>query len=246
METERNQTAPLFIQGALASEIDLLLDALKPHREQIIGGFVFYESTFRDQPVIVGKTRMGEINSAIATTLAIEHYHPRIILNQGTAGALVDWLNTGDIVIGKRVCYMSQFSTDENRDADAINPWKTDAYRTLDGETVSYQADGTLLQSIRNACQKMSREVYFDVIASGDVWTKDPLHIHKCHQTLGAVCEAMECAGAYLAANSLGVPLVSIRAISNNELKHQIYHESAGATAQQFVLEILPLLSCNI
>ena len=62
------------------------------------------ECMFRELPVVVSKTRIGEINSAIATTLAIEHYHPRMILNQGTAGALVDWLNTGDIVIGKRVC----------------------------------------------------------------------------------------------------------------------------------------------
>ena len=242
MEIGYDQKAPLLIQGALDSEINILLDALKPQRKETIGGFIFYECMLQEQPVVVSKTRIGEINSAIATTLAIAHYHPRMILNQGTAGALVDWLNTGDIVIGKRVCYMSQFSTDENRDADAINPWKTDAYRTLDGDTVTYHADQTLLENIRNACRKMNREVCFDVIASGDIWTKDPLQIHKHHQSYGVVCEAMECAGAYLAANSLGVPLISVRAISNNELKHQVYHESAGATAQQFVLELLPLL----
>jgi nucleoside phosphorylase len=36
---------------------------------------------------------MGEISSAIATTLAIQNYSPLFILNQGTAGALVEWLN---------------------------------------------------------------------------------------------------------------------------------------------------------
>ncbi len=238
-ETEFQKSAPILIQGALESELDILLDAIKSTNTRTVGGFVFHEGYYQNRPVVLSRTKIGEINSAIATTLGIQTYRPRLIINQGTAGALTEWLNAGDIVIGTRVCYLSQFSTDADRDADAINPWKSDAYRTVDGDVTSYHADPALLVSLRSLCKDVLQEVYFDVIGSGDVWTKEPLQIHNYHRIYGAVCEAMECAGAYLTANSLGTPVVSIRSISNNELKHQAYDQASGALAQRFVLELL-------
>ena len=234
--------APILIQGALKSELNLLLDAFEVLQTKTIGGFDFFECNHRGAPVVICRTMIGEIHSAMATTLGIEHYHPRLIINQGTAGALTHWLNTGDVVIGTRVCYLSQFSTDADRDADAINPWKTNHYRTVDGDESSYHTDPTLLQELRAICQKQGHHVYFDILGSGDVWTKEPQQIHRYHQQYGVVCEAMECAGAYLAANRLQTPLVSIRAISNNELKHQTYDQASGVLAQKFVLELLPHL----
>ena len=233
---------PLLIQGALKSELDLLLNTFEILQVNTVGGFEFFECLHQGRPIVVCRTRIGEINSAIATTLAIQTYHPRLIINQGTAGALTDWPNTGDIVIGTRVCYLSQFSTHADRDADPINPWKSDAYRTVDGDVASYQTSPALLHALRAVCQSPANRVYFDVLGSGDVWTKDPQQIHRYHQQYGVVCESMECAGAYLAANSLQTPLVSIRAISNNELKHQIYDQASGILAQKFVLELLDQL----
>jgi len=234
--------SPIVIQGALESELDLLLNTFTVLQTRKIGEFEFYECVYKDRPIVLSKTKIGEICGAIATTLAVKTYHPCMILNQGTAGALVDWLNTGDVVIGKRVCYLSDFSTDPMRDAEPINPWKSDVYRSCDGDTLSYAADPTLLQALEQICESSAQEVYFDVIGSGDVWTKDPQKIHEIHRRLGAVCECMECAGVYLSANSLGTPIVSIRAISNNELKAQGYDQSSGVLAQKFVLNVLDLL----
>lgn len=49
----------------------------------------------------------------------------------------------------------------------------------------------------------------------------------------------MECSGAYLAANSLGVPLISIRVISNNEFNNQIYDDSIGIISQKISVDII-------
>ena len=231
--------APMLIQGALKSELDILLNTFEVIQTKTVGTFEFHECIYHHRPIVVSRTKMGEINSAVATSLAIQTYHPKCIINQGTAGALTEWLNVGDIVIGTRVCYLSQFSTDADRDADAINPWKSDSYRTIDGDETSYCTNATLLKELREICKDLSGEIYFDAIGSGDVWSKEPQQIHRQHQLYGAICEAMECAGAYLTANSMETPLVSIRAISNNELKHQQYDESSGALAQHFVLKLL-------
>ena len=233
------ECAPILIQGALKSELDLLLDTFEVLQTRTVGEFEFYECIHQNRPVVISRTKIGEINSSIATALGIQTYHPRLIINQGTAGALTDWLNTGDVVIGTRVCYLSQFSTHADRDADLINPWKSDAYRSVDGDVISYHTNADLLQKLKTVCENQLINAYFDVIGSGDVWTKDPRQIHRYHQQYGVVCEAMECAGAYLAANSLQTPLVSIRAISNNELKSQAYDQASGALAQRFVLKLL-------
>ena len=234
--------APIVIQGALDSELDLLLNTFTLLQTRKVGSFEFHECIYKNRHVVISKTKIGEICSAIATTLAIQTYHPTLILNQGTAGALVDWLNTGDIIAGKRVCYLSEFSTDTMRDAEAINPWKSDAYRSCDGDILSYDADPAILKTIARIFEHSAQEIHFDVIGSGDVWTKDPQKIHEINRSLGAVCECMECAGAYLSANSLGTPIVSIRAISNNELKAQTYDQASGALAQKFVLSLLDRL----
>ena len=90
--------APIVIQGALDSELDLLLNTFTLLQTRKVGSFEFHECIYKNRPVVISKTKIGEICSAIATTLAIQTYHPTLILNQGTAGALVDWLNTGDII----------------------------------------------------------------------------------------------------------------------------------------------------
>lgn len=229
----------IIVQGALQSEIDYLLKTFVPEKEVNVGDYFFYECNYKSIRVVLCKTKMGEISSAIATTLAVQRYTPVFILNQGTAGAFTESLNKGDIVVGKRVCYISQYSTESDKENNIINPWKANEYRTLDGEVISMKASEKILTLLRNLETLKKSNVYFGNIASGDVWTKDLSTIEKYNQKYGVICEAMECTGAYMAANSLGVPLISIRCISNNELKKQEYDEKCGEYVQHLVTEII-------
>lgn len=230
---------PIIIQGALQSEIEYLLKAYEVKNKEEIGGYVFYECEYKDYPIIISKTKMGEISSAIATTLAIQKYNPKFIINQGTAGALVESINKNEIIVGTSVYYISQFSTDENKEVEDINPWKKDEYRTIDGEVISYKANEELISRLKSLECLKSEGIHFNVIGSGDVWTKDFEKMKINNERHGVVCEAMECTGAYMAANSLKTPLVSIRVISNNEIKGQEYDPETGITAQKLVIRII-------
>lgn len=229
----------IVIQGALQSEIDLFLKVFNVVKKVDVGSFVFYECVYKNQPIIVSKTKMGEIASAIATTLCVEKYNPLFIINQGTAGACVDWLSTNDIVVGTKIYYISQFSTDENKEIEEINPWKNEGYKTIDNEFVSYKTDEKLISNLKSLNALSGKNIYFDVIGSGDVWTKDIEKMAEYNAKYGVVCEAMECSGAYLASNSLGVPMVSIRVISNNEIKNESYDPQTGVVAQEKVIQII-------
>lgn len=230
---------PIVIQGALQNEIEYLLKIFEVKNKINIGSYFFYECIYKNYPVIISKTKIGEISSAIATTLAIQKYDPLFILNQGTAGALVEWLNKKDIVIGKQIYYLSQFSTDENKENDEINPWKKVGYRTIDNEIVSYNANEKLLSWLQSIDLLKRENIYFDIIGSGDIWTKDVNQMKKYNNDYGIVCEAMECTGAYMAANSFQTPLVSIRVISNNEIKKQQYDEKTSIITQKLIINIM-------
>ncbi len=232
-------TRPIAIQGALNSEIDFFLNIFELKAKNTIGNFVFYECVYKDYPIIISKTKIGEISSAIATTLLIQNYNPLFILNQGTAGASTEQLNRGDIIIGNKVYYISQFSTESDKEKNILNPWKKDEYRTLDNEHMSYFANPKFLNWLQTLEILRKDNIYFDTIGSGDIWTKDPETIKKYNEEHGIVCEAMECSGAYIAANSLDTPLVSIRVIANNELKGQKYDEKLGIKSQELVVNII-------
>ena len=228
---------PIVIQGALKSELDYLLDFFKFNKKVNLGKCVFYECMYKGYPIIISKTKMGEIASAIATTLVIQKYNPLFIINQGTAGAFVEKLNIGDMVLGERIYYISQFSTDENKENEVVNPWKNTEY--MDNEIVSYKADEKLLDLLKSLEALKKENIYFGCIGSGDVWTKDINLIKKYNKDFGIMCEAMECSGAYMAANTLQTPLVSIRVISNNEIKNQPYDNKTDVLSQKLVVEII-------
>ena len=230
---------PILIQGALQSEIDYLLKKFSINKEVSIGKFLFYECEYNDYPIIISKTKMGEVCSSIATTIGIQKYNPLFIINQGTAGALVEWLNKGDIVVGKKFYYISQFSTAPDTENADINPWKKDEYKTIDGEIISYDCDEKFLDQLKSMKVLESSNVYFDIIGSGDIWTKDIKTMKKYNLDYGVVCEAMECTGAYMSANSLNTPIVSIIVNSNNEIKNQEYDESTGIEAQKLVIKTI-------
>ena len=63
--------------------------------------------------------------------------------------------------------------------------------------------------------------------------------IKKYNKDYGILCEAMECSGAYMAANSLKTPLISIRVISNNEIKNQPYDNKTDILSQKLVINII-------
>ncbi|MBQ9806529.1 MAG: 5'-methylthioadenosine/S-adenosylhomocysteine nucleosidase [Clostridia bacterium] len=226
------QKRPIIIQGALQSEIDLLLEAFTPHTKREIGGFLFYECDYRGTPVVISKTKMGEVCAAIATTLAIEHYRPAWILNQGTAGALAKDLHTGDVIVGDRVVYLSQFATKRDKEEDRLNPWKSGEYRTLDGERISLKTDERLFAWLKSLSFSVKGSLRYGTLGSGDVWTTEREQINAYHERFEILCESMECTGVYMAANSQGVPAVSVRVISNNELLGESYLPESGKIAE--------------
>ncbi|MCL5126771.1 MAG: 5'-methylthioadenosine/S-adenosylhomocysteine nucleosidase [Deltaproteobacteria bacterium] len=86
----------------LQAEARPLLDTLK-NRKHRDGSRTIYTGLFHNKKVSLIISGCGKIKSASATQYLIDGYPARTYIHYGTAGALSDKLNIGDIVIATQV-----------------------------------------------------------------------------------------------------------------------------------------------
>ena len=90
---------PIVLIGALNSEIKYLVEMLESCKIETRGNYKFYKGYIKDYPVIIAKSEVGLINAASCLTLAIEYYNPICIVNEGTAGGIIENRHKKDIII---------------------------------------------------------------------------------------------------------------------------------------------------
>jgi len=117
---------PVIVQGAMDLEVKKFASRLDNVRLEKVGGWTFWRGTLDGYPVVVSKTMKGVSNSAAATAIAAERYHPVAIVNQGTAGGHDRQLHVYDIVLGKYSVNLGAFQTAYRKAGQGSNPleWK--------------------------------------------------------------------------------------------------------------------------
>ncbi|MCQ2547557.1 MAG: 5'-methylthioadenosine/S-adenosylhomocysteine nucleosidase [Clostridia bacterium] len=233
---------PILIEAAMASELYYLVEKLNA-KEKTINKVSFFETEFDAYPIVLMKTKVGEINSAISNTVAMMTYNPCLIINIGTGGGYGEEANVGDIVVGKSIRYISQYVTSGDIEPD-FNCWKKDKFVSLDGEEVSYSISDKLLNYLKAELFK-DKNVKYATICSGDIWSKDEETIRKHIELYDGLCEVMEATGAHFAADSFNCPEFALRIVSNNEIKGQLFEEHYGQDLQEFVYDLIPKLVCD-
>jgi adenosylhomocysteine nucleosidase len=91
------------IIGAMEEEVDIVRRALNVQEETVRGAYRFLKGQYRDLQVILLQSGIGKVNAAIGTSLMIELFRPRFIINTGSAGGLVSGLDIGDVVLATEI-----------------------------------------------------------------------------------------------------------------------------------------------
>ena len=110
-ESKMPELRPVIVRGAMDLEVKKFASRLDNVSVERVGGWTFWRGTLDGYPVIVSKTLKGVSNSAAATAIAAERYHPVAIVNQGTAGGHDQQLHVYDIVLGKYSVNLGAFKT---------------------------------------------------------------------------------------------------------------------------------------
>lgn len=228
----------VLIQGAIESEVSYYLEQACFQEAAPVekNGFLFYEAQIGGMEVIVQLTKMGMVYAAMATMTAIHEFRPDAIVNQGTAGAQVEALTSGDLVIGQRAVNVHSIEMPKRGYGEGIAPvdWR--------GMATEYiEADKGLVRLFMEGIGERTRSgtVIAGTLGSGDLFSKEKDRILWLHETFGNVSEDMESFAVYAACRECRVPCVAIRVISNNELLDEDYDKDTALELQRVIWETL-------
>jgi adenosylhomocysteine nucleosidase len=199
-------------------------------------GQLAYVGELDGQQLVVTVCGMGMVSAAAGTQYAISRYAPRAVFNYGCAGAHRPELLPGDIVVATRlVAYDSiREAPDGELRYRGMHYLESGQQRHVD----SLPVDDELLIAARQAAEASadghepwpvesgwpsevlhrSPRVAFGTVLSADRWNRSPETIAGLVARHDSLCEDMEAAAIALVCASHGIPFISVKDISNNEL----------------------------
>lgn len=242
---------PVVVQGAMDLEVKKFASRLDNVSIEKVGGWTFWRGTLDGYPVIVSKTLKGISNSAAATAIAAEHYHPVAIVNQGTAGGHDRQLHVYDIVLGKYAVNLGAFKTayrksGQGSDFSGWTPLDLLVSEDSAGEDPNahtmgrFQGNEQLLaaaESVKHLYYK--GRVVQGVIGSGEIWNRELDRIKWFHGQYGTTVEEMETASAAQISGFFQIPFLGIRVLSNNTTNDGTYDAKTGVACQEYVYEVV-------
>jgi adenosylhomocysteine nucleosidase len=211
--------AVTLVLGAVPWEIAPVCAALKGSKTGKIHDFPFWSGSIGGKPVVVAITGVGKTNAAMISTLFIDRLKPLRVIYTGTAARVNRALNTGDIILGRKVVH-HDFGTMQKTGMlyrKTIGPVK--------GRPTNFQylADGSLLKSAVAAAKTyLPREVSANgktyvpqiqpgIICAGDVFGMTEVKLDDIRKKIGADLVEMEGSAIGQVCRELHVPFLVIR-----------------------------------
>jgi adenosylhomocysteine nucleosidase len=238
-------TVDIVVQGALDWELQPLLAALE-HKEQIqIAAWTFWRGRIAGKRVVVSRTEVGPINAVAATTLAIERFHPKLILNQGTAGANDPELKVYDIVVGAETVDYGAFRSTHAEQGTGINQerWAplTHKLRLEGKERIEFKrfAGDEAALKVALATPYARGRLRKGVVGAAFEYNRELDRLLWVRKTYGTDSEDMESAFAAGTAAGFKVPFLAVRIISDSEFYAPELKEAAGEYCAAFVVEVI-------
>ena len=221
---------PIIIQGAMDIELELLLQKMDFEKEEVIDNCKFYFGRLNNYPIILSLTQVGVVNACMATMVAIQRFNPLMIINQGLAGAHVDYIHRNNIVIGEKCININAYITGIKN--------KNEGSNSLDWEFTSrvteYDADRGLVD-VANRLKDGNYNLFFGTLGSGDIFNREVDRIEWIHNKAKTLCEDNESIAVYQLCNYYNVKCIGIRVITNNEYTQT---KEDGATKNRTDLDL--------
>lgn len=239
------EPADLVIQGAVDSELQPLLAALEGKEQIQIGAWTFWRGRLAGRRVVVSRTEVGSANAAAATTLAIVNFRPRLIINQGTAGAADPALKVFDIIVGEATVDYGAFQSSHAGVGAGIDQarWTPMPHRIrLDGgdrvEFKTFPGDADMMRAALATPNPRGR-VLPGIIGSAYEFNRELDRLTWIRKTYGAVSEDMESAYAAAVAAGFKTPFLAIRIISDSDYYAPGIHPDAASRCAAFVAALV-------
>ncbi len=217
---EKNR--PIIIQGAMSMEVEELIKVIEIEKEETINGFKFYIGSLKKYPIIISETQIGIINVSMATCIAIQTYNPKVIINQGIAGAHSSYIHRNNIVIGEKSVNINSFITGIKSKNEGTNPFEWQ----FDNRSFEVNCNTELLEKVKKF-NNSKYKIFYGIIGSGDIFNREVDRIAWIQEKKNTLCEDNETIAVYTICEKFKVPCIGFRTITNNEVTQK---ESDGST----------------
>lgn len=196
----------IAVIGAMEQEVELLRGALQNTKTETIANSEYTTGTYEGKEVVLLKSGIGKVNAAMSTTILLEKFNPKVVINTGSAGGFDAALKVGDIVI-----------SDEVRHHDVDVTAFGYEIGQMAGMPAAYKSDEKLMEVAKQAVKEVGQHNYsVGLICSGDVFMSNPERVEavrKDFPTMKAV--EMEAAAVAQVCHQFHTPFVVIRALSD-------------------------------
>lgn len=226
------------IIGALSEELDAIKKLVKNIKEENKSIRTFYTGKIHNKDVVIVQAGIGKVNAGITTSLLIENYDIKYIINIGVAGGQ-NGVKHKDLVVSEEVLY---------HDVDVTN-FGEYPHGKIPGMEPTFSADDFLLSKTKEILNKTDISYKIGKIASGDqfVYSKEKIkEINELYSDIYAI--EMEAAAIAHTATLYKIPFIVYRSISDvledgnqNEDFYKFLSEAAFNTAiilEKLIMEL--------
>ena len=199
------------IIGALDEEVALIAKSLTHVTHTAKGSLDIVSGTvdsFGSDVIKVAATvgGMGLVNAAATTQLLIDELAPDAVIFSGIAGNLNTHLHINDVVLGGTLRYL-------DTDMRLVGQWKPG---TADQPVEEFHSDDRLIEVADKVLTDLNVHHITGIIATGNYFVDDPKKVEQVIRETGADAVEMEGAAVAHVAARNGLPVLVIRALSDN------------------------------
>lgn len=228
---------PVLLMGALDGEIQAIRDQLTEIKQEKWQNFSINHGLLAGVPVIVVKSGVGKVLSALLTQHLIDIYNPSALIFTGIAGSLNDNWEVGDIIAGKDTV---------QHDMDAT--FFKVPMGQIPGTGFRFLSSDSLLFETAISCSVEGRSPKPGRILTGDQFITD--EIRKVKESLFRELEGdaidMESASVALVCQVNKIPHLILRTISDKSEGTRInlreFLKKSSENSLKIIIHILKML----
>jgi adenosylhomocysteine nucleosidase len=233
----------IAILAPMQEELDALARQLPSGTTEIVHGLSVLHVDFSGHHLVLAKSGVGKVNTAMNATLIASAFAPDAIVNVGSSGGLRDGQKILDLVVPDEVLAI---------DVD-VTPLGFE-YGQMLGEPAVYHTDAKLRDLFEHAVRNWQEipTIHQGAVGTGDSFVYRPDQVSLIRERFGehrVACVEMEGAALAQVCRRFSIPFLIVRSLSDvpaagegNHLDFPVFLEKAADNAARLVVEMLKIL----
>ena len=209
------------IIAAMPEELAYLIQHLENASEEMVLGNTYHTGNIGSVKLVLVESGIGKVMAAMSVAILADYFKVDSVINTGSAGALAEGIEVGDVVIAEKLAY-------HDVDVTAFGY----EYGQMAQQPLYFETDKKFVSLIQESLSKLNQKWHLGLIATGDSFIagEDKIKAIKEHFPQVLAVE-MEGAAIAQAAHALNLPFLVVRAMSDNA------NHEASISFDEFIVE---------